>query len=366
MKKLAVLFVIFVACWGFKIPHDDEEVFIRCQFTGSYTCNLYINNPDGIEFDEIEGNHTGVNTNDNVRLVQGLYQNSRNVPSILCESFPNLVEIFLEISNVEVLTTASFFACENIQMLFLGLNAIASIPDGVFATNRNLHTLMLMQNAIQEISINAFNGSQISVLELDHNQLMEIRQEWVESIHGTLEVFTISSNNITESPEGLQLENLRLLDISHNNLGVLQPDFFWGLTSLADLWIDDIGISSIFDGSFEGENFNRNLTENRKISVLLRFNFPSKHPNVPQFPSPTSSQPLQQPQSAWPRRCQSQSPHRAKPQLLQLLDRISLRNHGRFQRNQLRRLANHRAIGQPYLPLPLLELVRESEFLRRD
>lgn len=252
MKKLAVLFVIFVTCSGFKLDQNDEEVFIRCSYYGS-TCNLYINNPLGIEFDGIEGNHTGGNTNDNIRLVQGLYQNTQNVPAIICASFSNLQEIFLELSNVQVLTTASFAACENIQMLYLGSNAISAIPEGTFSNNQNLHTLMLFMNAIEEIHVNAFTGSQISVLELDDNQLRGIRQEWFESISGSLQVLTISSNNITEPPERLQLENLRILDISDNNFGFLRSDFFWSLRNLTDVWIERIGISSIYELSFNGE-----------------------------------------------------------------------------------------------------------------
>lgn len=254
MKKLAVLFVSFVTFLSIQEAQSDEEVFIRCSFYGT-TCNLLINNPQGIEFSGIEGNHTGGITNNDILFVTGIYQVTRNIPSIICESFPNLQEIFLELSNVEVLTTASFSACQNIEILFLGMNAISVIPDGIFATNRNLHTLMMFMNNIQEISINAFNGSQISVLELDNNQLMGIRQGWFDSIRSSLEVLTISSNNITESPEGLQLENLRIFDVSYNNFGYLQADFLWNLRNLTHLWIMGIGISNIYDRSFEGEKF---------------------------------------------------------------------------------------------------------------
>lgn len=249
--KLALLLTLTCGL-SFEIKNIEEENFIRCNYYGisSYICTLSINNPNGIEFDVIEGNHAENRTNDDVGIVQGIYQNTRNIPRIICEQFPNLFEIFIELSHLEVLTVESLADCVNLEFLFLSQNSLTIIPERIFVNHPNLDTVALFDNQIAEIYENSFAGSSVKVLELDGNLLSFINPNWFPN---SLEILTLSRNLLTEIPKGFNLTNLIILDLSHNNLGHLMPGIFNGLNNLEHLRLTNVSISDIYVGIFKGK-----------------------------------------------------------------------------------------------------------------
>ena len=119
-----------------KVFSDDE--FLRCNYVGgsdgaSYECLLSISNPNGIEFDEVEGTHLTGLSNEDVELVNAYSGNSRIIPSVICRQFPNVYHLTVMSINVEELTPAAFAECRNLVDVFLVFNQITSVPANTFA-----------------------------------------------------------------------------------------------------------------------------------------------------------------------------------------------------------------------------------------
>jgi Leucine-rich repeat (LRR) protein len=186
MKYLAFLLLIFSTSGAEKF----SEISISCTYSVSvpYTCDLTINNPDGFDnFTQISGNHVGNRQDSDVSSIYGYNQNTVNVPVILCQQFVNVREIYLQLSNIRVITERSVENCGNLQILQILQNHLQTIPDNIFVNNPNLHTVSLYANEIQEIGENTFTGSQIQALYLDYNSLRRVNPRWFDPIRGDFE-----------------------------------------------------------------------------------------------------------------------------------------------------------------------------------
>lgn len=109
---------------------------ISCQYIqngpDSYECLMAINNPVGGDFEDIEGDHLAERSNEDVIDVQAIMQNTRNIPSVICRTFPNTEDLSIEVSNVEFIDESSFEHCANLWRVNLNVNSIASVPDNTF------------------------------------------------------------------------------------------------------------------------------------------------------------------------------------------------------------------------------------------
>jgi Leucine-rich repeat (LRR) protein len=78
------------------VTNFQTPPFIRCNYQriigpGSmYWCQMSLHNPVGTTFATIEGEHLGTSTNNDVSFVAVDNQNTKVVPSIICEQFPGL------------------------------------------------------------------------------------------------------------------------------------------------------------------------------------------------------------------------------------------------------------------------------------
>lgn len=107
-----------------------------------YTCHLTINNPNGLDdFTEIAGFHLANRGNADVTFLSATFQNTRNIPSIICRQFPNIRELYMSASNIETIGESSFSGCANLQQVTLVMNRIGAIPDNTFRTNIHLTNL---------------------------------------------------------------------------------------------------------------------------------------------------------------------------------------------------------------------------------
>jgi Leucine-rich repeat (LRR) protein len=112
-----------------------EAPWLSCNYAtsdDSYTCQVNILNPRGFNFDQIEGEHlAGRNASDVTALV-GVYQNTRIIPPVVCQTFTNLRSIMMWYSGVEELTADSLRDCRNLEVLDLQLNSIWRIEPSSF------------------------------------------------------------------------------------------------------------------------------------------------------------------------------------------------------------------------------------------
>lgn len=190
------------------------------------------------DFTSISGQHMPGMTNENVTFLFAMQQNSRNVPRIICETFPNLLDYILEYSNVEIVTDAAFASCRNLEFLILGYNNIRTIPDQLFANNERLEYVFLQNNLIRSISNGAFNGrNQINTIDLSHNELTSFNAVWLRPISSTLTHFYLNNNRIQLLPfyAFSEFQHLDELAVGGNPFLSIPDSAFYGLMSLTRL-----------------------------------------------------------------------------------------------------------------------------------
>lgn len=230
---------------------------LSCDFTDGdlYECNLKINNPAGVnDFSPITGDHFFNLTDDHVGFVQIYRQNTPNFPSIICNQFPNVEEIFVDSSGFSRLDEHSFSNCEHFWLIFVSYNRLFEVPARTFASNPNLLFLYLRSNQIRTIDDEAFVGIPLESLFLDGNQIETVKGSWFAPLNSTLQILDLSYNQIRTLSQNSfgQLGNLKDLRIDGNNLTSVAAGVFSGLESLEILSIRNSGLRE-----FNGQWFNQ-------------------------------------------------------------------------------------------------------------
>ncbi|XP_070497778.1 uncharacterized protein [Chironomus tepperi] len=265
-----------------KVLNDDE--FIRCNYVGgsdgaSYECILSINNPNGVEFDQIEGSHlTGLSDAD-VELVNAYSGNSRIIPSVICRQFPNVYHLTIMGINVEELTPDAFADCRNLVDLFLVFNQITSIPANTFANSPRLEYIELSRNRISELNENSFTGTALSFIAIDYNELTSFDQNWFTSINGTLTHLELMQNRIEEiGPNAFgNLRELKEVILNYNTLtSGIADTAFDGLNNLETLSLSRTGLTSISPSWFTTLSSLRSFyAVNNEVTELVNGTFNS-------------------------------------------------------------------------------------------
>lgn len=250
-------------------------------------------------------------SNANVTFLFAMNQNSRNVPRIICETFPNLLDYILEYSNVEVVTDTAFASCRNLEFVILGYNNIRTIPDQTFANNERLEYVFLQHNLIRSISNGAFAGTnRISMLDLSYNELTAFNAIWLRPVAATLTHFYLNNNRIQLLPfyafsEFTHLTNLAIggnpfisvpdstfyglmsltrLDLASSNLRSLSPIWFSSLFAIEELQFSNNHIRELPANIFNNLN---NLTEinfsNNNLTFVNRAAFGNSIANLRHF-----------------------------------------------------------------------------------
>jgi hypothetical protein len=112
-----------------------------CTFFNStlgYTCYLTLNNPGGLEIDQITGEHLEGFSDADVTTIYTWDGSSTIVPQRLCTQFPNVIELDLAFFGITTITATSFGSCSNAQFIRLWFNRIAEIPVNAFINNPSL------------------------------------------------------------------------------------------------------------------------------------------------------------------------------------------------------------------------------------
>ncbi|XP_070509762.1 uncharacterized protein [Chironomus tepperi] len=297
--SVLVLFISFGACYG-----QNEVISCRYYISASgYTCDLTIRNTNGWNnFTGIAGTHMVNRTNADIRTIIGVTGTTRNVPSIICDTFPLTTRIELQSFFIQTVNDYSFRNCgwltlldlhrnrivsidddsftnnTDLRILYLDSNLLTTLPDKVFANLQRLSTLTLQWNRIATLPSNAswFSGlTSLNLLDLSLNRIQELPLITFESLGrlqslyldfnrissltvGIFEPLTalaylsMNFNQLTELPVGVftPLVNLRSLDLRFNKIQQLGPNLFSPLDRLIFLDLDFNRISNLTAGTF--------------------------------------------------------------------------------------------------------------------
>lgn len=211
-----------------------------------YRCNALINNPTGIDFSSITGQHLPGRTDAHVQIVNILSQNTRNFPGIFCRQFGNVQEISIVQSNLEIVESSAFADCRAMERVIINENSVTSLPSNLFANSPRLHHVSFLFNHISQIHANAFFGTSIEFLDFGNNQITAINSQWFVPISNTLRSLDFFNNLITQVSDGLfsTLSNVEFLMIGRNSIQMGNNPFL-GLTSLRTLGLGRNGIREL-------------------------------------------------------------------------------------------------------------------------
>ena len=200
------------------------------------------------------------------------------VPSLLCLFVINGLCSGTTVNrNNEGLTAVPGDLPTDTTVLRLRNNSISSLGHCEFCSLTVLDTLDLSKNDIAEIEPTAFNGTQLSVLDLSYNQLTTVPSA-LGPIATTLLKLSLLSNEIEGLSDTvfLQLANLQTLHIHHNRLNEDSIDdaCFNGLKNLK--------ILSLGSNRLTGDIFSRIsvLSSTLEYLTLKNNNFGSMHPEL--------------------------------------------------------------------------------------
>jgi Leucine-rich repeat (LRR) protein len=215
---------------------------ISCEYfmseDGDYACLMSINNPIGRDaFANVPGQHLDGRSNDDVKIIDIIFQNTRNIPSIICQQFPN-VEYFIAMgNNIDVITTRSFAGCRELEYLNLFNNHIVHIPALTFVNNTDLEELELGMNRIETLHPLSLEGTSLEYIDLAMNRINVFDPTWFEAVNDTLHSLDLLSNGISRLSEDAfrTVRNLETLVLSSNPLTNIPGNAFLALDSLKNL-----------------------------------------------------------------------------------------------------------------------------------
>jgi hypothetical protein len=215
-----------------------------------YSCSLNIHNPEGLStgvFDDVPGEHLAGRSDADVTLVSMIFQNSRNFPSVICRTFSGLREIMVMWSHVDTISATTFAGCTNLEVLYLNLNELTTIPANVLSNSPRLHTLGLGSNQIVELNANSFTGTGIEFLDLGDNRMTTVDPSWFTAINETLTTLDLVANTIgaIDSTTFSNLRNLVTINLNSNGVTTIAADAFSGLTDLQVLALGNCGLNDV-------------------------------------------------------------------------------------------------------------------------
>ena len=133
----------------------------------------------------------------------------------------------IHITNV---TKTSLQKLKKLQILDLSGNSIACIPNDTFENQNEIRLLNISENNVQALFSDSFKGlSSLTTLDLKNNEIMRIHRDALLPL-ASLRTMNMSFNNIQEVPQ-LPV-SLMVLDLRHNDVTSVEPNFFTGLVNL--------------------------------------------------------------------------------------------------------------------------------------
>lgn len=192
---------------------DVSSVQLRAQWNGSFDWETCGNPFKGMSFQTLDLSHNGFNVAKSkqfFRAVEGTKIAHLKLSGYMGKgfSFNNLPDP--DSSTFEGLRNSSVFTLD------LSKGRIFALRQGVFSWLKDVTTIDVSQNRVNQIHRNAFDGLEghLKMLNLSHNLLGEVYSHTFAS-----------------------LTSLEVLDLSHNHIGVLGHGSFQGLPNLKALFL---------------------------------------------------------------------------------------------------------------------------------
>lgn len=173
-------------------------------------------------------------------------------PIEIFDAFPNLTEVELIYSGIELLEEDDFINATNLRRLHLEGNNIHTIGRAAFTILTNLTILALPTNQITKIEDYAFADlKQLLQLNLEQNNLTVLQENVLSGLTNLLKLY-LNDNQIATIEDGaLYLENLEEIYLQGNNLKTLSPDLVTGAPDLRAIVLSRNQLTSI------GETFSK-------------------------------------------------------------------------------------------------------------
>lgn len=174
-------------------------------------------------------------------------------PSLIFATFPNLTDIHLICTGIEVIVEDDFTNATQLTRLRLELNNIKRISKTAFAQATQLISLELPANGIHEIDDYALaNLKNLTRLDLQQNNLTILREHIFSGAQNLIEIF-LNDNQIQIIEDGaLYFEKLSKIYLQDNQLKSLSPNLLTGAPLLYGIDISRNQLASI-QGVFQGD-----------------------------------------------------------------------------------------------------------------
>lgn len=222
-----------------------------------YWCQLTAVNPAGLDnFERVGGNHLPGGNDDAVMYISAQNQNTRVIPSVICQQFQSLQILDMINNQLDEITDQTFRGCAFLTELMILRNNIRRIPNRAFSSARNLHTLFLDANRIEFIERAAFEGTRIELLDLTMNEIHRFEREVFLPIASTLRILRLNDNKLEMLPPNAfhGLDNLIDLELNHNHFFSLPTGVFNPLVNLQILQLANCGLERLQPTLFSGLN----------------------------------------------------------------------------------------------------------------
>ncbi|KAF2365715.1 Toll/interleukin-1 receptor (TIR) domain [Trinorchestia longiramus] len=162
-----------------------------------------------------------------------------------------LVVLDLSYNKLYDLRSQVFNHLYSLQVLFLSNNQITYLSDGIFSYLANLHTLDLSDNKLSMLESGTLKGLSVLTHFFVDNNSLEMVSEASFKNSTSLQKLSMTGNHITEIPKAItSLSLLQVLDLSHNQIAMLERSKLKGLNNLKYLilshnFIGNISIEAI-------------------------------------------------------------------------------------------------------------------------
>lgn len=274
---MKVLLTIFVTLYVTTVQGASVKCFYQL-FGSKYSCEMFIMNPDNLNnFTSIDGSHLDGYTNADVSYIwsdRGAFL-SENLPSIFCQTFPNIEDVIITNNGLAVIDDGTFRGCSRICVIALNHNRISSIsanalanlpyldyidisynvlttlPENVFANQANVDILAMGFNPYESIPANIFQPlTNLRVLSLIGSGIRSIGPWFAGNALKNLQSLALGWNQINDIPSGAfaGLQNLQQLVLWNNRIGSISTGSFAGLLNLQELFLSDNVISELQPG----------------------------------------------------------------------------------------------------------------------
>ncbi|XP_014270178.1 chaoptin [Halyomorpha halys] len=195
------------------------------------------------------------------RYLKDIRMSFNELLSIAPNTFSGLDElqnIILNDNQISFIHEGSFKNLPNILRVSLSNNHISKLTAQAFINIPNLIQLDLQNNELNEFSFNIFQN----VTNILQPMSINLSRNYIDNIYASevmtslyLKNFDLSHNKLTSIPQNLMIsikDSMRRLDLSHNQIRIVEGDVFSNTKSLEYLSLKSNNLISLKPGSFRG------------------------------------------------------------------------------------------------------------------